>query len=126
MDATAQPPSAPRGNSLPVVAICFASIVFDGYDLIVYGSVVPSLLAEPSWNLTPAQVGAIGSYALMGMLIGALVAGVITDIVGRRKIVIASVAWFSIAMILCALAPSPELLGLFRFVAGLGLGGVVP
>ncbi|MFI7129344.1 MFS transporter [Nonomuraea sp. NPDC050153] len=126
MDAVAHPPSIRRKGSLPVVAICFASIVFDGYDLIVYGSVVPNLLADKSWHLSPAQVGAIGSYALMGMLIGALVAGVITDIVGRRKIVIASVTWFSLAMILCALAPSPELLGLFRFVAGLGLGGVVP
>ncbi|KAB8191664.1 MFS transporter [Nonomuraea phyllanthi] len=127
MDAIAPSPSTSRkGSSLPVVAICFASIVFDGYDLIVYGSVVPSLLGDASWSLTPAQVGAIGSYALMGMLIGALVAGVVTDLVGRRKIVIASAAWFSLAMVLCALAPSPELLGVFRFVAGLGLGGIVP
>ncbi|TDD09399.1 MFS transporter [Nonomuraea deserti] len=126
MDANARPPSVRRGSGLPVVAICFATIVFDGYDLIVYGSVVPSLLADRSWHLTAAQVGAIGSYALIGMLIGALVTGAVTDAIGRRKIIIVSVAWFSAAMILCALAPSPELLGLFRFVAGIGLGGVVP
>ena len=51
---------------LIVVAVCFLTIVFDGYDLIVYGSAVPSLLAEPGWDLGPAQAGAIGSYALVG------------------------------------------------------------
>jgi AAHS family benzoate transporter-like MFS transporter len=39
-----------------VVALCFAAIVFDGYDLIVYGSAVPALLAKSDWSLTPAQV----------------------------------------------------------------------
>jgi len=109
-----------------VVAICFATIVFDGYDLIVYGAVVPSLLEYRPWGLTPPEAGAIGSYALVGMLIGALVVGTVTDIFGRRKIMLFCITWFSLAMGLCALAPSPELFGLFRFVAGLGLGGVIP
>jgi AAHS family benzoate transporter-like MFS transporter len=114
-----------RGG-LVVVAVCFLTIVCDGYDLIVYGSVVPSLLAEPGWGIGPAQAGAIGSYALAGMLLGALTAGAVTDRIGRRRIVLVGIAWFSAAMALCALAPSPEMLGLFRFVAGLGLGGVMP
>jgi AAHS family benzoate transporter-like MFS transporter len=109
-----------------VVAICFATIIFDGYDLIVYGAVVPSLLEYRAWGLTPPEAGVIGSYALIGMLIGALVVGTITDIVGRRKIMLFCISWFSLAMGLCALAPSPELFGLFRFIAGLGLGGVIP
>lgn len=112
--------------SLWVVAICFATIVFDGYDLIVYGAVVPSLLEYGPWGLTPPEAGAIGSYALVGMLIGALVVGTVTDIFGRRKIMLFCISWFSVAMGLCALAPTPELFGLFRFVAGLGLGGVIP
>jgi AAHS family benzoate transporter-like MFS transporter len=116
----------PSRSALAVVAICFLTIVFDGYDLIVYGSVLPSLLAEPSWGLGPAQAGAIGSYALAGMLVGALAAGAVTDAVGRRRIVLVGIAWFSVAMGLCALAPSPGVLGLFRFLAGLGLGGVLP
>ncbi|MGH3586144.1 MAG: MFS transporter [Pseudonocardia sp.] len=121
--------SETRARSRPalvVVAVCFLTIVFDGYDLIVYGSVVPSLLAEPGWGIGPAQAGAIGSYALVGMLIGALGAGAVTDRIGRRRIVLVGIAWFSVAMGLCALATSPELLGLFRFLAGLGLGGVLP
>jgi hypothetical protein len=49
-----QPTGSARRSSLSVVVLCFLTIVFDGYDLIVYGSAVPSLLAEPGWNLGPA------------------------------------------------------------------------
>lgn len=113
-------------RGLVVVALCFLTIVVDGYDLIVFGSVVPSLLAEPGWGLDAARVGVLAGYALAGMLVGALVAGALTDRVGRRRIMLVGIAWFSLAMGLCALAPTPELLGLFRFLAGLGLGGVLP
>jgi AAHS family benzoate transporter-like MFS transporter len=120
--------TTPRQSSRFVaVALCCATIVVDGYDLIVYGTVVPTLVGgEAEWTLTEAQAGRIGSYALIGMLVGALVIGTVTDIVGRRRIMLACIAWFSAAMLVAAVAPSPELFGLSRFVAGLGLGGVVP
>lgn len=119
--------SQPRSHSERLVlALCFAVIVFDGYDLIVYGAVVPALLQYTPWGLTPPEAGAIGSYALIGMLIGALVAGAITDYVGRRKVMLVSVTWFSICMALCAIAPSAEMFGVFRLLGGLGLGGVMP
>jgi AAHS family benzoate transporter-like MFS transporter len=115
----------PRAERL-VIGLCFAVIVFDGYDLIVYGATVPALLAYEPWGLTPTAAGAIGSYALVGMLIGALLAGALTDVVGRRKVLVAGVTWFSVAMAGCALAPNPEVFGLFRLLGGLGLGGVMP
>lgn len=113
-------------SELLVLGLCFAVIVFDGYDLIVYGAAVPALLQYEPWGLTPTEAGVIGSYALVGMLIGALVAGALTDVVGRRKVLLVSVSWFSIAMACCALAPTSELFGLFRLLGGLGLGGVMP
>jgi AAHS family benzoate transporter-like MFS transporter len=116
----------PRRSPLFVVLICFVAIVFDGYDLVVYGATIPPILAYQEWAVTPEQAGAIGSYALMGMLIGTLTVGAITDILGRRKIMLFSITWFSVAMGLSALSTSPEMLGVLRFVAGLGLGGVVP
>ncbi|MBP2320373.1 AAHS family benzoate transporter-like MFS transporter [Kibdelosporangium banguiense] len=120
------PARTSRRSGLTVVALCFLTIVFDGYDLIVYGSAVPSLLAEPGWNIGTEQAGAIGSYALAGMLVGALGAGAITDVLGRRRIMLIGITWFSVMMVLCALAPNPTMLGILRFVAGLGLGGVIP
>jgi MFS transporter, AAHS family, benzoate transport protein len=116
----------PRRSPSFVVLICFVTIVFDGYDLIVYGTTIPPILAHQEWGVTPEQAGAIGSYSLVGMLIGALTVGAITDILGRRKIMLISITWFSAAMGLSALSTSPEMLGVLRFVAGLGLGGVVP
>lgn len=109
-----------------VIGLCFVSIVFDGYDLVVYGAITPALLAYQDWALTPVQVGAIGSYALAGMFIGAILIGYLTDVVGRRKVLISSVTFFSIMMLVSALAPSPEVFGFTRFLAGLGLGGVIP
>jgi MFS transporter, AAHS family, benzoate transport protein len=125
-DRPAGSSALPRRSPTFVVLICFVSIVFDGYDLVVYGATIPPILAYQEWAVTPEQAGAIGSYALMGMLIGTLTVGAITDILGRRKIMLFSIAWFSAAMGLSALSTSPEMLGVLRFVAGLGLGGVVP
>jgi len=126
MDVNANRPAGRRRTDLWVVAICLITIVFDGYDLIVYGAVVPSLLQDPEWHLTPDQAGAIGSYALMGMVVGTLTVGALTDVIGRRRIMLGSIVWFSLAMAASAMAPSPEAFGLLRFVTGLGLGGVVP
>ncbi|TDO92858.1 MFS transporter [Enemella evansiae] len=113
------------GNRLiGLVLICGLSITFDGYDLVVYGTTIPKLMAE--WGIGPAQAGAIGSYSLIGMMIGALVIGSLADRVGRRKVLIASVAWFSLWMIVCAIAPSVTLFAVARFLCGLGLGACMP
>ncbi|MER6122149.1 aromatic acid/H+ symport family MFS transporter [Streptomyces sp. NPDC001795] len=119
-------PAARRRPEFLVTGLCFAMIVFDGYDLIVYGATVPSLLRYDRWTLTPAVAGAIGSYALIGMLIGALIAGAVTDAVGRRRVLLTGVAWFSAAMIGCALAPDVTWFAAFRLLGGIGLGGVMP
>ena len=116
----------PRKSAALVILLCFVSIVFDGYDLVVYGAIVPSLLQYEAWGLTPVETGAYGSYALAGMFIGAILVGYLTDVVGRRKVLLVSITMFSLLMVATALAPSPELFGLFRFLAGLGLGGVIP
>ncbi|MHA4854501.1 MFS transporter [Rhodococcus sp. MSC1_016] len=123
--------SAPHGpgarrSSASIVALCFVIIVYDGYDLVVYGATVPSLLAYEPWHLDAGQVGAIGSYALVGMLLGALLSGWLAPRIGARAIILGSLISFSVLMGLTALAPNPEVFGLLRFLGGLGLGGVVP
>lgn len=113
-------------SPLLVLALCWLIVVFDGYDLIVYGTTIPSLLEEPGWDLTPGSAGTIGSLAFAGMLVGALGAGNLSDRVGRRVTIIGCVAWFTVFTAACGFATSPEMFGTLRFLAGLGLGGLVP
>ena len=108
-----------------VVGICFMGLVFDGYDLVVYGTVLSTLLRDPEWALTPAQAGAIGSYALFGMMVGALAAGAVGDYIGRRRLLLGSIAWFSVGMGLTAMAPDVTLFGAGRFFTGIGIGALV-
>jgi AAHS family benzoate transporter-like MFS transporter len=116
----------PRRVALLVTALCWVVVVFDGYDLIVYGTVLPRLLTEPGWHLTPSSAGLLGSLAFAGMLIGAVLAGTLADRIGRRRMVILCALWFSGFMALCAVAAGPVTFGALRFIAGLGLGGLVP
>jgi AAHS family benzoate transporter-like MFS transporter len=124
--STGRAAAAGAPSRLFVLLLCWLVVVFDGYDLIVYGAVVPKLLVEPGWDLTPSTAGTIGSLAFLGMLVGALTAGWVADRLGRRTTVIAATVLFSAATAACALAPSPEMFAVLRLVAGLGLGGVVP
>src|SRR4051812_14332856 len=81
-----------------VVGIATAGLIFDGYDLVVYGTVVPVFLRDPSQlgPVSPALGGALGSYALIGVLVGALTAGSLGDIIGRRRVMLISYAWFAL------------------------------
>jgi AAHS family benzoate transporter-like MFS transporter len=110
-----------------VVFLSAAALVFDGYDLVVYGTVVPVLLADPSHlgTVTPGQAGTLGSYALVGVLVGALAAGAVGDRVGRRKVMLVNLAWFSIGMAVTATTQSVATFGLFRFLTGIGVGALV-
>ena len=112
---------------MPIAAVlCWAIVVFDGYDLIVYGTVLPQLLTEPGWRLTTAGAGLLGSLAFAGMLVGSVLAGALADRLGRRRTMIACAVWFSVFTALCAVGPNPVTFGGFRLLAGLGLGGLVP
>jgi MFS transporter, AAHS family, benzoate transport protein len=110
-----------------IVSLATVGLVFDGYDLVVYGAVVPLFLRDPGQvgEVTPALAGALGSYALIGVLVGALVAGSVADVIGRRKVMLTACAWFSVGMALTALATSTTTFGLLRFVTGIGVGALV-
>jgi MFS transporter, AAHS family, benzoate transport protein len=102
---------------------CFI-ITFDMYDLVIYGSVLPILMQE--WSMNPVQAGAIGSYGFFGMMVGAILLGVLADRFGRKNILTISVALFSVATALCALADGPGVFSVLRFLGGLGIGGILP
>jgi MFS transporter, AAHS family, benzoate transport protein len=102
----------------------FMIILFDGYDLSVYGTAVPKIMEQ--WNLSPVEVGTMGSYGLFGMMFGAIIFGILADRIGRKKVILINVLLFSAFTVLCAFADSSTSFSIFRFFAGLGLGGIMP
>src|SRR3954468_2343214 len=129
MAVTASPEQeARRRNTVVwVVALATLGLVFDGYDLVVYGTVVSTFLRDPSQigQVTPEVAGGLGSYALIGVLAGALLAGTVGDSLGRRKVMLFAYAWFSIGMAVTALMTTTTGFGILRFVTGLGVGALV-
>lgn len=109
-----------------VAPLCWLAVALEGFDLVVLGVVLPSLLKEPGWGLNPNSASLISVLGLVGVMVGALVTGTVCDLIGRRRAMIVTVVSFSVFTLLCAFAPNPLIFGLLRFLAGLGLGGVLP
>lgn len=107
-----------------VLMLCLLIIIFDGYDLVIYGVALPLLMKE--WALTPVQAGWLASSALFGMMIGAMAFGMLSDKLGRKKTILLCVVLFSGFTFLGSFADSPTTFALLRFMAGLGIGGVMP
>lgn len=103
---------------------CSFIMLFDGYDLVIYGSVVPRLMEE--WALTPVVAGWMGSAALFGMMFGAVVVGPQADRLGRRKVIIGSIALASLCALGTAFTWDAPSFALLRFITGVGLGGAIP
>ncbi|WEL55560.1 aromatic acid/H+ symport family MFS transporter [Pseudomonas kermanshahensis] len=103
---------------------CSFIMLFDGYDLVIYGSVVPRLMEE--WALTPVVAGWMGSAALFGMMFGAVVVGPQADRLGRRKVIIGSMALASLCALGTAFTWDAPSFALLRFITGVGLGGAIP
>ncbi|MCS7479991.1 MFS transporter [Umezawaea endophytica] len=109
-----------------VLPLSWSAVLLDGFDLVVLGTVLPVLLQEKVWGLNPASASIVSTVGLVGMMLGALTMGTVTDVIGRRKALMLAVAGFSFFTLLCAFAPSVFVFGLLRFLAGLGLGGCLP
>jgi AAHS family benzoate transporter-like MFS transporter len=119
-------PPVSRWAIVVVPLICWLALISDGYDLFSYGATLPGMIDAAPWHITAAQGGLVGSLSLIGMLAGSLVAGTLTDILGRRKLFLFSIVLFSLAMIGCAISPSFLVFGACRFITGFGVGGLLP
>src|SRR6187401_3146921 len=101
------------------------TIVLDGVDNQLLPNAVPFIV--PEWGY---ENGAPFRNALatgpFGMMIGGLAGGVLGDRYGRRTALLGSVLAFAILTLSIAFVNSVSMLGLLRFVAGIGLGGAMP
>lgn len=98
--------------------------MFDAMDVGMLSFIIAALKVE--WNLTPGQMGWIGSINSIGMAVGALVFGIMADRIGRKNVFIMTLLLFSLGSGAAAMATSLTLFLVFRFIIGAGLGGELP
>lgn len=106
---------------IKMAGLTFGAHFTDGYVLGVIGFALAQI--KPQMGLSPFWEGMIGSSALIGLFIGSLVLGWISDYVGRQKIFSFSFVAITLASALQFFATTPEQLFLLRVMVGIGLGG---
>jgi sugar porter (SP) family MFS transporter len=113
--------SAPNRRFVYIVASIAAlgGLLF-GFDTGVISGAL--LFIRQDFNLNAFTEGFIVSSLLLGAMVGAGVSGALSDRLGRRTIILVAAVIFAVGAIGAALSPSVEVLILFRFVLGLGVG----
>jgi AAHS family 4-hydroxybenzoate transporter-like MFS transporter len=107
-----------------LLVLCFLIITTDGMDVAIMGFLAPAIISE--WGISRAAFGVVMSAAPIGLAIGALLIGPMSDRYGRKKLLMGAVAWFGTFSVLCSLANDVYTLSLLRFLTGLGLGAAMP
>ncbi len=107
-----------------VAALCAITVFLDGYDTQSIAFVAPSIAQE--LHLTRPELGPLFVASLVGLLIGALSFGIVADKLGRRTVIIVCTAVFGILTLVATTSTSFQELLVWRFLAGLGLGGAMP
>lgn len=107
-----------------VLLICGLGLLFDNLDNGIISTIMPALQKE--WGLSPVELGLISSSTTFGMLTGAIGFGMLADRFGRRSMMQVNILLFALFTGFSALAQDYNQLMILRFIAGLGLGGLVP
>ncbi|KAA0762382.1 MFS transporter [Bacillus sp. SH5-2] len=98
--------------------------LFDAMDVGMLSFVMVAL--QKDWGLTSQEMGWIGSINSIGMAVGALIFGILSDKIGRKSVFIITLLLFSIGSGLTALTTTLAMFLVLRFLIGMGLGGELP
>lgn len=98
--------------------------MFDAMDVGMLSFIIAALKVE--WELTPGQMGWIGSINSIGMAAGALIFGLMADRIGRKNVFIITLLLFSLGSGISAFATTLTVFLILRFFIGMGLGGELP
>ena len=107
-----------------VVFLGFLIIALDGFDVAIMGFIAPQLKMD--WGLSHQDLGPVLSAALIGLALGALVAGPLADRYGRKIVLVVSVFFFGLWTLATAFSPDLTSMVILRFLTGLGLGAAMP
>ena len=107
-----------------IFGMCLLCLIMDGFDVQALGYVAPAIIQD--WKISASALGPVFGAGNFGVLIGALVFSMLADKVGRRPVLIAATLFFSVMTLLTARANSVGELLALRFIAGIGLGCIMP
>ena len=107
-----------------LVLMTFFIVMSDGYDIGAAAFAAPALIRE--WHITPQALGGLFSAGLFAGLFGPLILGWIADHYGRRAALIGGLFFFGIFSWASILAQDLSTLIALRFIAGIGIAGVLP
>ncbi len=102
------------------MAIAGAGIFVGSFDLGAISDAMGPVARQ--WHLSSAVVATLGTTTLVGMLVGSLVAGVLADRLGRRRLIVVDVALFVASSVVAATAPDFAVLTTARLATGLAIG----
>ena len=111
-------------KSKAAVLVCFLVALIDGYDTLMLSFIAPLISRE--WSLPPGSFGKIFAASFAGTAVGAIALGAAADRFGRKGLLALALALAGSMTLLCAWAETTGQLMLWRFVAGIGLGGAIP
>jgi AAHS family 4-hydroxybenzoate transporter-like MFS transporter len=115
----------PFGQFHVRIIVLFLAIQFlDGFDTQALAYAAPAL--RDAWGLGPRDLGPVFSWGAIGSGIGSICMGLMADMFGRKKIMIASVALFGVLSLCTVLVTSIEQLLILRPLTGFGLGAALP
>ena len=95
-----------------------------GYNSQIVAYILPFAFQE--WHLTPIKAGSMISYGFLGLMVGAVGFGMVSDRIGRKTAILIVLTVYSVFGGAAFLAPGYEVFCLLRFLCGLGVGGVIP
>ncbi|MHB1171208.1 MAG: MFS transporter [Lacisediminihabitans sp.] len=93
----------------------------DGFDLLILGFALTGIIAE--FHISNAQAGGLTTITLLGAVLGGIVFGILSDKFGRVRMLMWSILVFALFTGLTALATGYTDLAIYRFIAGIGIGG---
>ena len=96
----------------------------EGFDIASMGVTAPRMM--PALGLTRPEAGLAFSASLLGLFFGAAFAGPLSDRIGRKPVLVASMAVFGLFSLATAFAANLPALLSIRALTGLGLGGAMP
>jgi MFS family permease len=113
--------AAPERFPVKTWLIAFAGWMFDFYDLVLFSFLLIPIGRD--LGLSATQEAWLLGVALGGSGVGGILFGYLSDIYGRKKIMMWTICLYSLGTALTALATGPVSLLVFRLVTGLGVGG---